>query len=1311
MKNRIISLILSLLMAVNILVLIPPMTVSAAGETLKYEGNGYKVTYSIQNEWSDNKIIQIQLTNTGSSSIVNWGLKYSFAGEIQNIWNAEVYSYSGNEYIISNAGYNYEIKPNQTISFGYLVTGTNEILPQKFELCSKRINKSQGYDVAFEITNQWNDGFNAEITIKNTSEKAITGWNLSFDTNCEIVNIWNAEILSYNDSTYTISCISNTATIPVGGEISFGFQCKYDDTPIFENYKLSEAIILGAEETEEESGEDESEDKTDYEKDTDSDGLPDYYEEIIGSDPNTEHSDDDQIPDGYEALYLGTDPSKSDSDDNGISDADEDFDEDGLSNLEEYNLGTDPFLEDSDYDTLSDKDEVNIHGTNPTKSDTDDDLVPDGDEVKLGLDPNSNSTNGTPDSERTFSQVVTAESEVLAAVNGDEESPFDVSLEITAAGVAENNVYARESGYSNAIENSSIIGIAPEFVYTDGLEVEEVTVKFELEDSIINNTLGTYTAESDEFKGIKRLNIFMFFEDVNMLLPVETFHDEATNTVYTTTDRMGTYCLIDMELFLDNLGIVPEVTEPVEVYSDEEVTVYTDYADVTEVYASGKKYKDNFDVAFLIDSRMKVDTNYANSRKSILEMCDTILSVSPNARIRFIQLLPIENRTGLCYNIITDSSGKEYFTDYDKICDALSEFERVNDSWYSYDSCNVKPGLDHILNTATRETYCFYVLKKNNSMFKGSIDDVSRINSDITVSVVSDYIDSKKSDQKSFRYIPDLCKNTSGQILSVYDEADYEDNVIGKYNFKNRGLGVIYGCVPEIENGYKAIIATGYKTVQLTSSLQQNYEWYRSNELNADDADFDGLYDYQEIMFEKDFGSYGTVRSLINDTDPNNVSLYTYSDILEILGEEYFYVEKGLERYRNATGEIASWNPESLFNIYILPIRSDLTVVDSDEDDISDEEEYFIETSPLLTDTDGDGLDDGTEYINWYDPLDPNPDGDVYNDYEEYINGTNPYGVDFTPEAWAFEFVKGVVEGDIIEDPSIPALLGQIAGGIAPGVGTVADVRDAIVNASRGDWFMFGMSALGIAPVIGDATKSSVNITQFISKNMDNADEIADLLIMLAHKYPEDWNKMVSDSSIDEIIKICEKGNNKLSRENYLKLMETIQKTGKSIQTISDFFPNARKISIQNVWLKGHTTRGKIIDEFLNQHTLKKGLGTNFPVFDRITDGKIISTKSIDLGAPSYQDPKGLNRVLEQYKKSVLGFEEKYLIKPKKEKFVWDNKKLGFKSVVTRSDLKNKAMEIVIPDTIISDDIYKTLIDFVDEMKKNDVEVWFVVCS
>ena len=42
-----------------------------------------------------------------------------------------------------------------------------------------------------------------------------------------------------------------------------------------------------------------------------------------------------------------------------------------------------------------------------------------------------------------------------------------------------------------------------------------------------------------------------------MLMPIETFCDEATNTVWAESDSAGTYALLDMELWLDSLGVSP----------------------------------------------------------------------------------------------------------------------------------------------------------------------------------------------------------------------------------------------------------------------------------------------------------------------------------------------------------------------------------------------------------------------------------------------------------------------------------------------------------------------------------------------------------------------------------------------------------------------------------------------------------------------------------------------------------------------------------------------------------------------------------
>ncbi|HMO99730.1 MAG TPA: hypothetical protein PKE26_11520 [Kiritimatiellia bacterium] len=76
--------------------------------------------------------------------------------------------------------------------------------------------------------------------------------------------------------------------------------------------------------------------------------------------------DGDGISDSYEVLILGTSPDKIDSSmpPNGISDADEDFDADGLTNLQEYYLKTNPWNPDTDGDGLNDGEEVAL-GTDP----------------------------------------------------------------------------------------------------------------------------------------------------------------------------------------------------------------------------------------------------------------------------------------------------------------------------------------------------------------------------------------------------------------------------------------------------------------------------------------------------------------------------------------------------------------------------------------------------------------------------------------------------------------------------------------------------------------------------------------------------------------------------------------------------------------------------------------------------------------------------------------------------------------------------------------------------------------------------------
>lgn len=120
--------------------------------------------------------------------------------------------------------------------------------------------------------------------------------------------------------------------------------------------------------------------------DTDEDGIVDYLEQLVGTNPYLPDTDGDGLSDYIEYLKTDTNPLTKDTDADGVADGDEDADGDGLSNLREQTLGTDLAKSDTDSDGISDGEELR-GGTDPLSADTDGDGVSDGKELELGTDP------------------------------------------------------------------------------------------------------------------------------------------------------------------------------------------------------------------------------------------------------------------------------------------------------------------------------------------------------------------------------------------------------------------------------------------------------------------------------------------------------------------------------------------------------------------------------------------------------------------------------------------------------------------------------------------------------------------------------------------------------------------------------------------------------------------------------------------------------------------------------------------------------------------------------------------------------------
>lgn len=344
--------------------------------------------------------------------------------------------------------------------------------------------------------------------------------------------------------------------------------------------------------------------------DDDNDGITNWIEiEFLNTSPDSSDTDNDGLPDKYEIVSLQSDPTASGTD------ANDDADNDGLSNLEEYLNGTEPLENDSDSDGISDYNELKVYKTNPIISDTDGDGLDDYSELQLNLNPLLSKTHDVLDSELKIEQSILATSDVFNAIN-TEDSPYELSIKINTNGYAEKELSVMESGYSHIIDSDAIIGSSVEINVSGICNPDSLTIEYKVDEEIYKSYTTYNYKDIDELNGIKNLCIFKYFEEINMLLPVETkFNGDI---VYTETDELGTYCLVNLSRWFNSLNISPTdikkvLNNPTDYSSqislaNEEIDIQTDLgSNSTESNKSTKP----IDIVFLlqIDNSEDIQTD------------------------------------------------------------------------------------------------------------------------------------------------------------------------------------------------------------------------------------------------------------------------------------------------------------------------------------------------------------------------------------------------------------------------------------------------------------------------------------------------------------------------------------------------------------------------------------------------------------------------------------------------------------------------------------------------------------------------------
>jgi cellulase/cellobiase CelA1 len=90
---------------------------------------------------------------------------------------------------------------------------------------------SRSCAVTWVVQSQWQDGFVADLTIRNTGSLAINSWTLAwtFSGNQRITNAWG---LTWTQSGQSVTArsVDYTSRIPVSGSVTAGFQATYSGT-------------------------------------------------------------------------------------------------------------------------------------------------------------------------------------------------------------------------------------------------------------------------------------------------------------------------------------------------------------------------------------------------------------------------------------------------------------------------------------------------------------------------------------------------------------------------------------------------------------------------------------------------------------------------------------------------------------------------------------------------------------------------------------------------------------------------------------------------------------------------------------------------------------------------------------------------------------------------------------------------------------------------------------------------------------------------------------------------------------------------
>ena len=664
--------------------------------------------------------------------------------------------------------------------------------------------------------------------------------------------------------------------------------------------------------------------------DSDDDGLSNLEEYQNATIPNNNDSDNDGLLDGAEINTHLTDPLNNDSDGDGLSDGAE---------VNEYN--TNPLVADSDEDGLTDFDEIITYQSNPLLADSDADGLLDLYEVENGLNPNLNDSQSDLDED--------------GLVNEDE---FNQNTDPRVADTDFDGVFDGAEVHNHLTD--PLDKDSDDDRMYDGFEVT-----YNL--NPLSNTDAELDGDNDDFSNMEE-----FF------LKTDPTDSASFASVPNWTMYQGN---------AGNTGFTPVLISSENITQRWEIDAVSQNRQV--IASDGTAYIASYNG----DATVSVHAiNAANAQRQWQSDFDNTYQISTLAFAN--NKVFMQTRGNSYYLRALDAETGSLFYRVDSNYLRSTKYSATpwqNDLYVKYDQ-EIKAIDDNGINkwdaSYYSNAYYWALALDNDSIYapNNGLDIIDRVSGELQSHIA--YPEDFNS--SSFLYnTPVIGHNDQVVFFSnnMLFSFDTENGVISWQtelnNSNNRQVSIAYGRVYTAQNDLLKVYD------EITGELIWSWETDSNESI------------YQDILLTRNLAFVGT-RNTTYAIDLATHETVWQTDIagpMSISNEGALYIaanEKvvafNIAGDSDADGMADWWEDFYGFD----KNNADDASLDADIDGLSNLEEFQTTTDPLVSDSDADGIEDGDE-VNTYgtDPLNNDSDNDGINDGDEVdIHGTNPLTAD-----------------------------------------------------------------------------------------------------------------------------------------------------------------------------------------------------------------------------------------------------------------------------------------------------------------------------